>query len=279
MARTPDGMVLSQRKYTMDILADSGHQGYRPSSFPTELNAWLDHAVDSSVVDVDQCQWFIGRLLYLHVTQPDITFAVNNLSQFVSSPRKTHLDAAQCVLRYLKSTHGQGIFFLSKGDLSLSAFCDLDWLFCPLTRRSKTCYFIILGGAPISWNTKKQFVVSRSSVEVEYRAMATTVNEILWLRWLLRDLEAPQPGPTTLYYDNQATRQIANNPIFQRIKHVEMDCYFVRERVESGDIQPLPITTVNHVNQVANIFTKPLGADHFHFLLGKMGVRNLHDPS
>lgn len=90
-------------------------------------------------------------------------------------------------------------------------------------------------------------------------------------------MEAPQSGPTSLYCDNEAARHIANNPVFhERTKHVEMDCYFVRERVESGQIKPLYISTND---QVANIFTKPLGMDRFRFLRGKLGVRDLHAPA
>lgn len=107
--------------------------------------------------------------------------------------------------------------------------------------------------------------------------MATSVSEILWLRWLLRDLEAAPVGPTPLYCDNDAARHIAKNPVFhERTKHVEMDCYFVRERVESHDIQPLYIDTRN---QVADIFTKVFGTERFRFLVGKLGVPDLHAPT
>ncbi|CAH9128546.1 unnamed protein product [Cuscuta epithymum] len=106
--------------------------------------------------------------------------------------------------------------------------------------------------------------------------MAVTVSEILWLRWLLQDLTVNQIGPTPLYCDNQAARHIALNPVFhERTKHVEMDCYFVRERVASKEIQPVSISTTN---QVADIFTKALGTDRFQFLRSKLGVRNLHTP-
>lgn len=146
-----------------------------------------------------------------------------------------------------------------------------------MTRRSCTGYFMSLGGAPISWRTKKQSVVSRSSAEAEYRAMASTVSELLWLRWLLQDIEAPQSHATTLYCDNQAAIHIANNPVFhERTKHVEMDCYFVRERVASGDISPRKIPTED---QVADLFTKALGTERFRFLVGKLGIRNLHAPT
>ena len=101
-----------------------------------------------------------------------------------------------------------------------------------------------VGGAPISWKSKKQSVVSRSSAKAEYRAMATTTSEILWMRWLLKGLEIEQHDSTPLYCDNDVARHITNNPVFhERTKHVEMDCHFVKERVESGEIKPFYVDT------------------------------------
>ncbi|CAL1388689.1 unnamed protein product [Linum trigynum] len=92
----------------------------------------------------------------------------------------------------------------------------------------------MLGASPISWRTKKQRVVARSSAKAEYRAMASTVSEVLLLRWLLRDLGVHHSVPTPLFCDNQATLHIASNSVFhERTKHVEMGCNFVRERVQS----------------------------------------------
>ncbi|CAH9051730.1 unnamed protein product [Cuscuta epithymum] len=276
VARSPEGFVLSQRKYTLDILEECGFLASRPSSFPMEQNLKLCPDDDSPHVDASSYRRLIGRLLYLTVTRPDIVYSVSQLSQFLHNPRQTHLDAASRVLRYLKQTPGQGIFLSSNNDFTLKGYCDADWAGCSFTRRSSTGYFITLGTSPISWRTKKQSVVSRSSAEAEYRAMAVTVSEILWLRWLLRDLTINLTGPTPLYCDNQAARHIALNPVFhERTKHVEMDCYFVRERVVSNEIQPCCISTTN---QVADIFTKALGTDRFQFLRSKLGVRNLHTP-
>lgn len=119
--------------------------------------------------------------------------------------------------------------------------------------------------------------MARSSAEAEYRAMATTVSEVLWIRWLLRDLEAPQSTSTPLFCHNQVARHIALNPVFhERTKHVEMDCYFVRERVKSGDVCPHSISS-HH--QVADISTKVLSSERFMFLRGKLGIRDLHVPT
>ncbi|GJW31648.1 putative RNA-directed DNA polymerase [Tanacetum coccineum] len=242
VAKTSDGLVISQRKYTLDILKDSGMVGCRPSAFPFEQGTKLDKGEKEARVDATQYRRLVGRLLYLQATRPDITYAVNVVSQFVADPRQNHSEAAKRVLRYLKGTPGQGILLPRDGPSNLTAYCDSDWLGCPFTRRSRTGYLLILGGGPISWRTKKQSVVSRSSAEAEYRAMASTVGEILWVRWLLKDLQVDITTPTPLFCDNQAARHIANNPAYhERTKHVEMDCFFVRERVETKEIQPKAI--------------------------------------
>ena len=277
VARTPDGLVLSQRKYTLDILKDSGMQGCRSSAFPMEQNLKLDKSEKEPQVDANQYRRLVGRLLYLQATRPDIAYSVNVLSQFVADPRQSHMDAATRVLRYLKATPGQGILFPRNGGTKLIAYCDSDWLGCPYTRRSRTGYLLLLGGAPISWKTKKQSVVSRSSAEAEFRAMASTVSEILWMRWLLNELDINPTSPTPLFCDNQAARHIANNPVFhERTKHVEIDCYFVRERVETQEIQPMHIDTKM---QIADLFTKGLGAQQLRCLLDKLGIKDLHAPS
>ncbi|GKB38125.1 putative RNA-directed DNA polymerase [Tanacetum coccineum] len=274
VAKTKDGLVLSQRKYTLDILENSGKMGCKLSAFPIEQGLKLDKGESESRVNASQYRRLIGRLLYLQATRPDITYSVNILSQFVADPRNNHLEAANCVLGYLKATPGQGILISGAGDPVLTAYCDSDWLGCPYTRRSRTGYMLLLGGTPVSWKTKKQSLVSRSSAEAEYRAMASTVSEIIWVRWLLSELHVHNPLATPLFCDNQAARHIANNPVFhERTKHVEMDCYFVRERVESKEIIPMKISSKM---QIADLLTKGLAAQQLQFLLG---IANLHAPS
>nr|GEU91553.1 hypothetical protein [Tanacetum cinerariifolium] len=145
---------------------------------------------------------------------------------------------------------------------------------CPLSRRSRSCYVLLLGGASISWKSKKQSVVSRSLAKAKYRSIATAVSEITWVRWLLKELDVVVVGPTPLLCDNQAPKNIANNPVFhKRMKHVEMDCYFVRERVEQKEIVPVH---VNSRQQIADLLTKPHGSHLLQMLLVKFGIQNLH---
>ncbi|CAN0884417.1 Retrovirus-related Pol polyprotein from transposon RE1, partial [Linum grandiflorum] len=159
---------------------------------------------------------------------------VNIFSQYVHDPKPAHVEVAARVVRYLKSASGQVLFLPSDSNLQLHASCDVNLGGCRQTRRSTTRLLISLSAALVSWRTKKQQVVSRSSAEAEYRAMATTVSEVFWLRFLLSDLGVPQSGGTILSYDSQAALHIAIIPVFhERTKHVEMDCYFVRERVTS----------------------------------------------
>ncbi|KAJ0534952.1 putative RNA-directed DNA polymerase [Helianthus annuus] len=165
VARTNEGMVLSQRKYTLDILEETGMMGCRPSPFPMEKNLKLGKCEEEPKIDSNQYRRLVGKLLYLQATRPDIAYAVNVLSQFVGDPRKSHMEAANRVLRYLKSTPGQGILIPKEGGTRLTAYCDSDWLGCPVTRRSRSGYLLLIGGAPVSWKSKKQSVVSRSSAE------------------------------------------------------------------------------------------------------------------
>jgi transposase InsO family protein len=277
VARSRAGIFINQRKYILDILTDAGQSGCRPASSPMEQHLKLSADSGDPLSDPSSYRRLIGRLIYLTISRPDITFAVNLLSQFMNTPRVPHLDAATHLLRYLKGSLSHGLLFSSHSDLTVTAYTDSDWASCPMTRRSTTGYFITLGGSPVSWRTKKQSVVSRSSAEAEYRAMASTTCELLWLRALLNDLAVPISTAITLYCDNQAALHIARNPVFhERSKHIEIDCHLIRERVQQGFLQ---LRHISSVDQLADIFTKALGVAQFRTLTSKMGITSLHAPS
>uniref|UniRef100_A0A2N9EIP0 Reverse transcriptase Ty1/copia-type domain-containing protein n=1 Tax=Fagus sylvatica TaxID=28930 RepID=A0A2N9EIP0_FAGSY len=257
VARSPIGISLCQRKYTLDILNESDMLGAKPISFPMEQNHHLSIDTGAPVEDPAQYRRLVGRLIYLTITRPDITYSVHIFSQFMHDPHQGHLDVAMRVFRYLKSSPGQGIF-LSSSSLPLG-------------------YFTQLGSSPLSWKTKKQVIVSRSSAKAEYRSMAATTSELLWLRSLLCTLGVSHPQPMLLYCDSQAALHIAANPVFhERMKHIEIDCHFVRERLQSHDL--VTSFVPSHL-QLADIFTKALGRQAFQSILNKLGIFDLHAPT
>lgn len=277
VARNSDGLFLCQRKYTLDILTECGMLGARPSAFPMAQQHGLSVDSGEPLEDPTQYRRLIGRLIYLTITRPELCYSVHILSQFMQSPRQPHWNAAVRVLRYLKQNPGQGIFLRKPTSLQLAGYCDSDWASCPTTRRSVTGYFVTLGGCPVSWKTKKQNTVSRSSAEAEYRAMASATSELLWLRALLRSFNIHHAEPMQLFCDNQAALHIAANPVFhERTKHIEIDCHFIREHLKLGDIVTAHVSTRL---QLADIFTKALGRDRFTFLLRKLDVLDIHAPT
>lgn len=228
---------------------------------------------DSILPDPSVYQRLVGRLLYLTITGPDICFAVQYLSQFMQTPKSSHLRAAERIIGYLKKSPGLGILLYASTDLKLHAYCDSDWASCPLSRKSITGYLVTLGTSHISWKSKKQHTVSRSSAESEYRSMASATCEIIWLRGLLADMGIFLDLPTVLHCDNQAALHIAANPLYhERTKHIEVDCHFIREKIRDKSI------TTSHISthcQPADIFTKALGSDQHWFLLSKLGMLNI----
>lgn len=277
VARSKAGISICQRKYTLDILEEAGLLGVRPAKVPMEPDLVLTTTGSDALKDPARYRRLVGKLIYLTITRPDITYAVNNLNQFMQEPKLHHLKAAHRLLQYLKEAPGQGLLFPSVNQLNLIGYCDADWARCPITRRSVTGFCIFLGKSLVSWKSKKQVTVARSSAEAEYRSMAATTCELTWLRNLLTDLRVNHPEPARLFCDNQAALHIAANPVYhERTKHIELDCHTVRERIQRGEVKTSYVQTGR---QIADIFTKPLRAPSFHSHLGKLGVIDIHTPT
>ena len=209
VARSKKGIMVSQQKYILNLLKETGMMGCRPANTPIDPNQKLQSEGNGDPVDTTRYQRLVGRLIYLSHIRPDIAFAVSLVSQFMQSPLKENLEAVHRILRYLKSTPSRGLFFKKTGQQAIEVFTDVDWAGSITDRKSTSGYCTFVWGNLITWSSKKQDVVARSSAEAEYRAMAQGVCEILWLKRILEELQLPMTLPMKLYCDNKAAISIS----------------------------------------------------------------------
>ena len=225
--RSGDGMLLSQRQYMMDILDRAGMTDCKPCSTPVDTNPKM--AADGDpVADAYDFRSLTGALQYLTFTRPDIAYAVQQVCLHMHDPREPHLLALKRILRYIKGTLHLGLLLRPSSTPNFVVYTDADWAGCPDTRKSTSGYVVFLGDNLISWSSKCQNTISRSSAEAEYRAVANGVSEASWLCQLLSELHAPLRRATLIYCDNISAVYMSSNPVqHQRTKHIEIDLHFV----------------------------------------------------
>ncbi|GJS38075.1 retrovirus-related pol polyprotein from transposon TNT 1-94 [Tanacetum coccineum] len=220
------GILLSQKKYILELLQSVGLSNCNPVSSPM---------LTSSSLSLDD------------------TFAVNKVCQYMHASTEHHWSIVERILCYLHGMVEHGMLIrrsfgstlqaftdvLWKGnpDTSLKAFSDANWARDSDDQRSMAGFAIYLGLNLISWTTHKQRTVSRSSTEAEYKAFADTVAELTWLQALLNELGIHSSSTPILWCDNLGATYLSANPIFHaRTKHVEIYYHFVREKVAQGDL-------------------------------------------
>ncbi|XP_071916283.1 uncharacterized protein [Coffea arabica] len=184
VAKNMKGIFMSQRKYVLDLLFEMEKLGAKPTSTPMIPNLQLTKEGEL-LEDPGRYRRFVGKLNYLTVTHPDIAYSVSVVSQYMSNPTVNHWAAVEQNLCYLKGAPGRGILYKNHGHTRIECFSDADWAGSKVDRRSTTGYCVFLGGNLVSWKSKKQNIVSRSSAESEYRAMAQSICEIMWINQLL----------------------------------------------------------------------------------------------
>ncbi|KAJ9678560.1 hypothetical protein PVL29_020667 [Vitis rotundifolia] len=170
-ARSKEGIFVNQRKYVLDLLDETGMLGCKPAETPIEPNVKLQPIKAKNVKDRDRYQRLVGRLIYLSHTHPDIAFSISMVSQYMHATGPKHFEAVYRILRYLKRTPSRALLFKSRGHLQIEAYTDADWAGSIVNRRSTFGYFSFVGGNLVTWRSKKQNVVARSSAEAEFRAV------------------------------------------------------------------------------------------------------------
>ncbi|GKE63013.1 ribonuclease H-like domain-containing protein [Tanacetum coccineum] len=275
---TPKGICLNQRKYCLELIDEFRLLAGKPSNLPMQPNISLTSEpghTDPLHDNVTEYQKLIGKLIYLTTTRPDIVYTVSCLSQFMHNPLKSHMKTTLKVIRYLKGSLCKGINVIkgSASSIHLKAYSDADWARCADTRRSITGYCVFMCGSLVSWKSKKQNTISKSSTEAEYRALAYVTSEVIWILKILKDLKCFNLLLVKVFSDSNSAIKIAANPIFhERTKHLEIDLHFVREKIVSGVIEIVKIETAY---QIADILTKGLDTKQHNLLCYKMGLIDL----
>jgi hypothetical protein len=171
-------------------------------------------------------------------------------------PHEPHLALVKRIMRYIKGSLSAGLHIGTGPVGSLTAYSDADWAGCPDSRRSTSGYCIFLGDNLVSWSSKRQTTVSRSSAEAEYRAVAHAIAECCCLRQLLQELHAPISTTTVVFCDNVSAAYMTANPVHHRCtKHIEIDIHFVREKVALGQVRVLHVPSTH---QFPDFMTKGL---------------------
>ncbi|KAI3714278.1 hypothetical protein L1987_72875 [Smallanthus sonchifolius] len=228
--KSPTGLIMTQRKFAKDLLTEFHTDDVSSVSSPLPLHLQLKLNEGQVLDDPLAYRRLVGKLNYLTHTRPGLAFAVQFLSQFMSDPSVPHWDVAWHTLRYVKGTCSQGLFFNTDPDMSLSSYCDSDWAACPNTRRSE-----------LAWLTR---------LFVEFRLDNLTL--------------------VPLKCDSQTAIHIAKNPFFhERTKHIELDCHFVREKLQAGLIL---LSHARTSNQLADLFTKSLDGQSHSDIISKLGL-------
>jgi hypothetical protein len=264
------GLHLSQHRYITDLLHKTNMTQAKPLTSPMAASTSLSKFAGITLTDATLYRSTAGALQYLAITRPDIAFAINKCSQFMHDPRDVHWTVVKRILWYLKHTITHSLLIQPYHNFQLVAFSDADWAGCPDDRKSTSGFCTFLGPNLLSWHSKKQPIVSRSSTEPECKALANATVELTWLQSLLKELGVFLSSAPVLFCDNIGATYLSSNSVFHaRTKHIEIDYHFVRDRVA---LETLIVKFLSSKDQLADILTKPFTSPRFALLRANLNV-------
>lgn len=271
--RNKGKIEIHQIPYLKEVLRRFGMEDCKTAETPMEVNFCLQNQVLESKEIERACRKLIGSLMYAMVgTRPDLCIAVSILSRYQSLASVELLKASKRVLRYIKGTLDFKLVYKTGENASLCGYVDSDWGSDKNDRKSTTGYVFKVFNSTVSWKSRKQTCVSLSSTEAEYYALSEGASEACWLRNLLSDIGIQDVinVPTILYEDNQSAIRVTKNPENNtRMKHIDIRCHFVRDKVAEKVID---VSYIESANQTADMFTKPLGKQLFQKFCQQLGL-------
>ena len=261
---------MCQSSYASKVLEEFNMEECNSAKTPMECRLRLKREGEGEEVESTYYRKLIGCLRYLTLTRPDILFSVSYLSRFMSKPYSNHLVAAKRILRYIKGTSDYGLIYKGNEVSKLVGFYDSDYAGDYDDRKSTSGYIFLLGSKPIAWNCSKQKVVALSSCEAEYISSTSAVCQGIWISRFMHELIGESIEKFDICIDNKSATEISRNPVYHgRTKHIEFRYLFIRNCVEENKVM---LQYVRTDDQLADLFTKPLGITKFIKFREKIGL-------
>ena len=269
-----NGIFINQAKYIKDMLKKFEIPAIKematPMSPATKLNK------DEKGKDVNQKLYrgMIGSLLYLTASRPDIMFSVCLCARFQTCPKESHLSAVKRIFRYLIGTPNLGLWYPKGTSFDLIGFSDADYAGSKIDRKSTSGICQFLGHMLVSWYSKKQNSIVLSTTKAKYIAAGNCCAQILWIKQQLSDF-GMFLNNIAIFCDNTSAINITKNPVqHSRTKHIEIRHHFIRDHVLKNDIS---IEFVDSLNQIGDIFNKPLNKAQFVKIRRELGMLDEND--
>nr|GEY23908.1 copia protein [Tanacetum cinerariifolium] len=266
--QSPCGIFINQSKYVLEILNKYGIESCDSVGTPMEIKDKLDLDQNGTPVDEIKYHSMIGALMYLTSSRPDIVHATCLCARYQAKPTEKHLKEVKRIFRYLQGTVNTGLWYTKIYGFELIGFSDANYAGCKDTFKSTSRGAQFLGEKLVSWSSKKQDCTALSTVEAEYVSLSACCAQVLLVRTQLTDYGF-HFNKILIYCDLKSAIAISCNPVqHSRTKHIAVCYHFIKEHVKKGTNESYFVKTDY---QLADIFTKALPADHFNYLLRRLG--------
>ena len=268
-----DTIILHQRQYAKDVLARCNHVDDRKCKTPLPNDQKIlkpNEKDNNDGLDVQYASE-VGALMYLMLgSRPDLSFAIGQTCRYVKNPSDEHRAALEHIKRYVNTTQSIGLAYKRDNNLQLCAYVDADWAGDTSDSKSTTGYLISMDETPIYWRSLKQKTISKSSCEAELTAMDTCLNDVLWMREIMRFVGVDQPT-TNVFVDNESSLDLATSgKITPRSKYFRVRTHALKESIDRGEIS---LEWVSTNDQLADMCTKALSGPKMKEMMNRLNMK------